>query len=145
MGQANNTLLIVGFSRQAGVLHGLACQLGVSAQQAKLLGFAGVVDHLGQRCFQVRQRLKGPCSKRFVVDLVSQVVKTKSGRKYACSDACRCGGFLVPGATLTRLIVTRSDCEFSGQISCRTATPELVSTTDSPLRYISTVRLQNDV
>ncbi len=29
------------------------------------------------------------CGKRFVVDLVSQVVKTKAGRKYACSDACR--------------------------------------------------------
>jgi chromosome partitioning protein len=29
------------------------------------------------------------CGKRFVVDLVSQVVKTKAGRKYACSDGCR--------------------------------------------------------
>jgi chromosome partitioning protein len=29
------------------------------------------------------------CSKRFVVELVSQIVKVKVGRKYACSDACR--------------------------------------------------------
>jgi chromosome partitioning protein len=29
------------------------------------------------------------CMKRFVVDLVSQMVKVKSGRKYACSAECR--------------------------------------------------------
>jgi chromosome partitioning protein len=29
------------------------------------------------------------CMKRFVVELVSQVVKIKGGRKYACSDNCR--------------------------------------------------------
>ncbi len=29
------------------------------------------------------------CNKRFMVELVSQVLKTKEGRKYACGDACR--------------------------------------------------------
>jgi chromosome partitioning protein len=29
------------------------------------------------------------CSKHFVLDLVSQIVKSKQGRSYACSDACR--------------------------------------------------------
>jgi chromosome partitioning protein len=29
------------------------------------------------------------CSKRFVVELVSQVVRVKGARRYACSDACR--------------------------------------------------------
>jgi chromosome partitioning protein len=29
------------------------------------------------------------CSKRFIVELVSQVVRVKGARRYACSDACR--------------------------------------------------------
>ena len=43
-----------------------------------------------------------------------------------CSErAWECGGFLAPGATVTRVMVTRSDFEFSGKSNCSETTPEL--------------------
>ena len=40
---------------------------------------------------------------------------------------CACGGFFAPGATVTRVMVTRCDREFSGKSNCSEVTPPLAN------------------
>src|SRR5436190_1976703 len=62
----------------------------------------------------------------------------RSATQICSEDAWRWGGFRPPGATVTRVIVKRSEREFSGKSSCRDVMPPLASVTTSADRMIST-------